>query len=281
MENFFLILPVPTFGSQLRVRMYSLCRKPIFTMSRRMPDGADTYGGVCGLVRKSLHAKLCPEWCSPDILVLQIGDMHFVNAYVAGENSSAARNFADWQALHPRDTFSVVIKEMTDAGLAFSVHGDLNGRVGARCPHCEEHPPRIADDLVENNQGRWLIDLCNKYGLRMVNGCTTIPGNHHGFTFFGRVDNTSDKGKSTVDYVLLSPAAASRLSRMDIAAHRPDCSDHAATRAVIWVKTKRAVRTPQHTGLRRRDLVVPRDDELDEDLRSAGRLRYWRETCLR
>ncbi|KAJ7061310.1 hypothetical protein C8F01DRAFT_1139609 [Mycena amicta] len=256
MENFFLILPVPTFGSQLRVRMYSLdmVREmegyDTFTMSRRMPDGADTYGGVCGLVRKSLHAKLCPEWCSPDILVLQIGDMHFVNAYVAGENSSAARNFADWQALHPRDTFSVVIKEMTDAGLAFSVHGDLNGRVGARCPHCEEHPPRIADDLVENNQGRWLIDLCNKYGLRM--------------------------GKSTVDYVLLSPAAASRLSRMDIAAHRPDCSDHAATRAVIWVKTKRAVRTPQHTGLRRRDLVVPRDDELDEDL-----LRYWRETCLR
>src|ERR1700761_5352842 len=49
----------------------------LFTMSRTMPEGSDTYGGVCAFVRKSLQAALCPEWCSPDILVLRVGDMHF------------------------------------------------------------------------------------------------------------------------------------------------------------------------------------------------------------
>ncbi|KAK6977939.1 hypothetical protein R3P38DRAFT_2580488, partial [Favolaschia claudopus] len=175
-----------------------------FTMSRKMPDGQDTYGGVCAFTRKSLKAKLDVQRSSADIMVLHIGDVHFINAYVAGEHSSASRHFADWQALHPWDTFSVLVKEMSEAGLAFSVHGDLNGRSGLSCPRGIEHPPRIAEDMVVNGQGRKLIDLCEENNLRLVNGCTTIPGNHSGFTFFGRNDTNMDLGKSTVDYVLLS-----------------------------------------------------------------------------
>ncbi|KAK7034217.1 hypothetical protein R3P38DRAFT_2519193, partial [Favolaschia claudopus] len=175
-----------------------------FTMYRRMPEGQDTYGGVCAFTRKSLSAQLDGERSSPDIMVLRIGDMHFINAYVAGEHSSASRHFSDWQALHPWDTFSVLIREMSEAGLAFSVHGDLNGRSGLLCPRGVEHPPRIAEDLVVNPQGRKLIELCEENNLRLVNGCTTIPGNHAGFTFFGRKDTEVGLGKSTVDYVLLS-----------------------------------------------------------------------------
>ncbi|KAK7016168.1 hypothetical protein R3P38DRAFT_2543074, partial [Favolaschia claudopus] len=175
-----------------------------WTMSRKMSEGQDTYGGVCAFTRKSLNARLDGERSSADIMVLRIGDMHFINAYVAGEHSSASRHFSDWQALHPWDTFSVLVREMSEAGLAFSVHGDLNGRSGVLCPRGVEHPPRIAEDMVVNRQGRKLIELCEENNLRLVNGCTTIPGNHHGFTFFGRKDTELDLGKSAVDYILLS-----------------------------------------------------------------------------
>ncbi|KAK6981279.1 hypothetical protein R3P38DRAFT_3464464 [Favolaschia claudopus] len=207
-------------------------------MTRKMPDGEDTYGGVCAFVHKSLKAKVDMARSSPDTLVLKIGDMHFINAYVAGEHSSASRHFADWQAQHPWDTFSVLVREMSDAGLAFSVHGDLNGRSGALCPLGLDHPPRVVDDIVVNGQGRKLVDLCEQNGLQLVNGCTLIPGVHHGFTFFGRVDTTSEIGKSTVDYVLTSRAAAGRLSRMDIALPRQDCSDHAATRPALQIPSR-------------------------------------------
>ncbi|KAK6988327.1 hypothetical protein R3P38DRAFT_2804596 [Favolaschia claudopus] len=119
-----------------------------FIMTRKMPDGEDTYGGVCAFVHKSLKAKVDMARSSPDIL-----------------------------AQHPWDTFSVLVREMSDAGLAFSVHGDLNGL---------DHPPRVVDDIVVNGQGRKLVDLCEQNGLQLVNGCTLIPGVHHGFTFFGR-----------------------------------------------------------------------------------------------
>ncbi|KAK6974227.1 hypothetical protein R3P38DRAFT_2812144 [Favolaschia claudopus] len=109
-----------------------------FIMTRKMPDGEDTYGGVCAFVHKSLKAKVDMARSSPDILVLKIGDMHFINAYVAGEHSSL------------------------------------------------DHPPRVVDDIVVNGQGRKLVDLCEQNGLQLVNGCTLIPGVHHGFTFFGR-----------------------------------------------------------------------------------------------
>ncbi|KAK6981294.1 hypothetical protein R3P38DRAFT_2808226 [Favolaschia claudopus] len=192
-----------------------------FTMYRRMPEGQDTYGGVCAFTRKSLSAQLDGERSSPDIMVLRIGDMHFINAYVAGEHSSASRHFSDWQALHPWDTFS----------------------------------------------GRKLIELCEENNLRLVNGCTTIPGNHAGFTFFGRKDTELGLGKSTVDYVLLSPAAVGRLSSMDIASPRPDCSDHAATKAVVWVRMEKGSHKQRNgTGTRRKDLSMPREDESDEDL---------------
>ena len=127
----------------------------------------------------------------------------------------------------------MLMRDMTAAGVAFSVHGDLNGRVGVLCPQHVTHPPRIADDLGQNRQGQRLVELCERYNLRIVNGCTTIPGTHHGFSFFGRVDTSTEKGNSTVDYVLLSRAAVSHFSRMDIAPARPDCSDHAATRSVL------------------------------------------------
>ncbi|KAK7035168.1 hypothetical protein R3P38DRAFT_2518767, partial [Favolaschia claudopus] len=175
-----------------------------FSMSRKMPDGQDTYGGVYALARKSLNAKLDAERSSPDILVLRVGNMHFINAYVAGDHSSASRHFADWQALHPWDTFSVLIREMSDAGMAFSVHGDLNGRSGALCPDHPEHPPRIVEDLVVNAQGRKLAKFREDNNLRKANGCTTIPGDHHKFTFFGRLDDSTNEGKSTVDYGALN-----------------------------------------------------------------------------
>ncbi|KAK6984370.1 hypothetical protein R3P38DRAFT_2806565 [Favolaschia claudopus] len=233
--------------------------------------------GGTGHVRRSLRicaqvlkAKLDIERSSPDILVLRIGDMHFVNAYVAGEHSSATRHFAEWQALHPWDTFSVLVREMSEAGLAFSVHGDLNGRSGPLCPQCVEHPPRIADDMVVSSQGRKLLALCEENDLRVVNGGTTIPGEHHKFTFFGRRVDEANPSDASLRWTMccFPPAAVDRLSSMDVAAPTPDCSDHAATRSVIWVRMDKSKKTVAESGaeMRRADLAVPREDEMDEDL---------------
>ncbi|KAK6983905.1 hypothetical protein R3P38DRAFT_2807487 [Favolaschia claudopus] len=157
-SDFCRTLPVPTFRRSIeecdvffvqethlrpdqKDKLRTLEGYDSWTMSRKMSEGQDTYGDLMG------RGLLRTLW------FLRIGDMHFINAYVAGEHSSASRHFSDWQALHPWDTFSVLVREMSEAGLAFSVHGDLNGRSGVLCPRGVEHPPRIAEDMVVNRPG--------------------------------------------------------------------------------------------------------------------------------
>lgn len=74
--------------------------------------------------------------------------------------------------------------------------GDLNARIGTlEAVLCYQNRFRSSKDIVVNGEGRKLLDLCNAYGLSVVNGCTEsdLDGN---YTFIG------GQGCSVVDYCL-------------------------------------------------------------------------------
>lgn len=77
------------------------------------------------------------------------------------------------------------------------VAGDLNARIGKASAFCNfRNRVRNSKDEVSNNEGKKLIDLCNSFGLSIVNGCSDSDSEGE-FTFIGR------QGCSVIDYCLV------------------------------------------------------------------------------
>lgn len=96
--------------------------------------------------------------------------------------------------------------------------GDLNARTGIMESYLNfKQAKRHSADSVLNNEGKKILDLCNSYGLAIVNGCTTgdLEGN---FTFIG------GNGCSVIDYCLIGMDWEKNI--MDFKVSLEDFSDH-------------------------------------------------------
>lgn len=96
--------------------------------------------------------------------------------------------------------------------------GDLNARTGVNEGYISyKNTVRKSEDVMVNNEGNKVLDLCNSYGLSIVNGCTMsdIDGN---YTFIGR------QGCSVIDYCLIGIEWENNVT--DLKVDLQDYSDH-------------------------------------------------------
>ncbi|KAJ7060825.1 hypothetical protein C8F01DRAFT_1253303 [Mycena amicta] len=114
-----------------------------FAISREMPFGRETFGGVAAFVRRSLKAELCDDLSSPDLMVLRIADKFLVNSYVLPANSKS--DYRLWQDIHPWKALTLASDDLDEVGGDYGILGDLNTRVASQTPS-PEHPPRKSED---------------------------------------------------------------------------------------------------------------------------------------
>nr|GAT51027.1 predicted protein [Mycena chlorophos] len=213
----------------------------VFVISRTMYKDEKTWGGVAAFVKKDLRARLVEDWSSTDLMVLLIGDMYFVNAYVAPPTSE----YDKYQAVPPWTMFRNLVREMHESGVKYSVYGDINVRIGPHAPSFNGHPPRVADDLITNERMNKLFDMCNEHQILIANGSYGLAGKHSGYTYYQHKDTSVLSGRSTLDY--------------------HDMGDHSPLRAHVLVDVKRSPPPPRPDTLLRADLNVPNETDLNAE----------------
>lgn len=178
-------------------------------------------GGVVVLVRKQMdkHIKEIKTDCE-DLVVLRIAkqlfgtckDVIYVSVYIPPYGSPFYDQAeSNCHILELERTISDLLVEYDDVHLL--CNGDFNARTGnlqiqnATSVQTDIYdvfdktdafiPNRISDDVVTNDFGKKLLDMCACFNLKILNGCPEFPYSG-GFTYF------SDRGHSVDDYFLAS-----------------------------------------------------------------------------
>lgn len=195
-------------------------------------------GGLACYVRQELHSHVQHVTCDPtnSFAVLRVSkeagfeqDLYLIVCYVVPRDSTrismASRGI--WAQLE--DSISAAISK----GQVLVV-GDLNARTGGGAdytmdtllddqfqtgpaPTCVD---RNSQDTQVNSHGRELLRLCQRTGLRIVNG--RVSGDEAGaFTFV-----SPSGGASLIDYVVACPNAFGLVTQFSVVP--APCSDHLA-----------------------------------------------------
>jgi hypothetical protein len=121
---------------------------------------------------------------------------------------------------------------------------DINGRTGSRqIEKFADTWPRNSSDATENPRGLAILDECEKSGLCILNG-TSLETNSP-----GRFTSHQPRGKSTIDYALVSEALLPLVRSFDVECPTPDPKDDWADHSRICVTLDAAAisRTPVPT----------------------------------
>jgi endonuclease/exonuclease/phosphatase family metal-dependent hydrolase len=136
--------------------------------------------------------------------------INIVNIYLPPAQSLKRRAITEAQATaHIED-----IIDQTQPQLTTIVCGDFNARTGSQTPKLDTtHPPRTVSDPHICPRAKWLLLLCTKYQLYILNG-THTPATCTCHT---------SRGESLVDYILCN--------RVHLQVHHPalqpaNISDH-------------------------------------------------------
>ena len=195
-------------------------------------------GGLACYVRQELSSHVHHVTCdsTSSFAVLRIDkeagfeqDLYLIVCYVAPRDSTsismASRSI--WAQLE--DSISTALSK----GQVLVV-GDLNARTGCNADytldsivddHVQMGPAptcmdRSSQDGYVNSHGRELLGICQRTGLRIVNG--RVSGDEAGaFTFV-----SPSGGASLIDYVVACPSAFALVSRFSVVP--APCSDHLA-----------------------------------------------------
>ncbi|THU95067.1 hypothetical protein K435DRAFT_859919 [Dendrothele bispora CBS 962.96] len=147
-----------------------------FSRPQRSSSLDSPWGGVATLVRDGYNAKIREEFCGPDLLTVEVNGTLFFNSYILPENTRTDWN--TWTDVHPREALQDAIELARDWDLPFIVMGDLNARIASKSPN-PNHLTRLSPDCQQNTWGRWLLELCDRNNLCILNGCEGIPGSHN------------------------------------------------------------------------------------------------------
>lgn len=204
-------------------------------------QGKTTMGGVAVFVRSSIPHCRCPGLSGPDILTLDFGFLFFIAAYLLPANSE----WGHWSPgrVRPRDRLEEVISSCcAAAGLSKGVlcEADFNGRTKS----FSSSPLFLRtsrDDGPICTQGRWLLDLCEREHLVIVNGTTCEVGNSD--TDHGALTSFQPNGVSVIDYALASAGLMPRVKRFRVHDF-PFDSDHALI--CVWIDAPPTAHAPLH-----------------------------------
>jgi hypothetical protein len=154
--------------------LVSLPRKPLFSGQRRG-------GGITLVIRDHIHF-VKSNLSSPDILVLDMGSVWLIGAYIP----PATSRFQGWTDVEPIQKLwetVVVCTGSQDNGVILLT--DLNTRAGSSQVECQflNFPRSSSDpDAKTNTRGGAFLDECDNYGLLILNGTslgeTASPGRY-------------------------------------------------------------------------------------------------------
>ncbi|KAL0564078.1 Ribonuclease H1, partial [Marasmius crinis-equi] len=149
-------------------------------------------------------------------MVMEIGDIFFISAYLPPENME----WMDNVPTHPCDHFEDVLTRCsTCLGMSLVIMLDSNGRMASLSPN--RSFPRLSRDRKSNARGKWLLFLCSKFGLCVVNGSSLDSDPVAEFSSF-------HMGSALVDYVIISESLSDRVvSPLHVDDQFPHESDHA------------------------------------------------------
>ncbi|KAJ7177703.1 hypothetical protein C8R46DRAFT_1328443 [Mycena filopes] len=188
--------------------LISLPRKPLLTDTRRG-------GGVALIIRDTFSFVKSPL-SSPDILVLDMGTMWLIGAYIPPE-SSRWEGWTDVEPLQKLWETVALCSQSPDKHVALL--SDLNARTGSRQASTRqvEWDKRWArasadpEDKV-NTRGKAVIRECERNDLCILNGTfmesSTAPG---------RMTSWQHAGESVIDYAVVSRSLLPLVRKFDVA----------------------------------------------------------------
>ncbi|KAJ7061886.1 hypothetical protein C8F01DRAFT_1231043 [Mycena amicta] len=176
-------------------------------------DGTRRGGGLLLLIRDCIQFEKS-HLCSADILVLDLGKVWLIGAYVPPGTS----RWQDWTDVAPFEKLWETVAICTQTRPVI-ILADINGRIGVlQVPDCNGIWPRTSEDETENARGLELLDECNSNEACIVNGTTLET------TSPGRYTSWQPNGESMIDYAIVSRELMSKVRRLHI---ETPCADPA------------------------------------------------------
>jgi hypothetical protein len=201
--------------------LVSLPRKPRMTGSRR--------GGGIALIIQNTFTFKKSELSSPDILVLDMGTIWLIGAYIPPESSPESSRWEGWTDVEPFLKLWETIALCTQSDdKHVALLADINARTGSLQSGLEwaKHWERLSADLDAkiNSRGRAVIRECTEHGLCVLNGTsleTSSPG---------RMTSWQSAGESVIDYAMVSESLLPLVRKFEVASPAPleddDWADH-------------------------------------------------------
>ncbi|KAJ6603331.1 hypothetical protein DFH09DRAFT_1301150 [Mycena vulgaris] len=154
------VLPGEDEPADVPEATFSLPRKPRLQTNRRG-------GGVAMIIRDNIKF-LKSHLTSPDILVIELGSMWLIGAYIPPVTSL-------WQGWTDVDPFEQLWETVAMCTKNEDKHvmllTDINGRVGSlQIPRFSGAWPRISSDTTANARGQAVLRECEESGLCILNG---------------------------------------------------------------------------------------------------------------
>jgi ribonuclease HI/exonuclease III len=220
-------------------------------------DGFGAGGGVAAIYRTELRVTerndLVPKE-TPDIQVLEIGDLIVVSAYIAPETS----RWREWTEVEP-------MQRLVDSLALCSAHmnrrilvlGDFNARTRSEQAPAASIPMQrsSSDERPPDARGRRLLAAVADCGLVILNGTQMERDQPGRMTSF---QGKNGEKQAVVDYVLASADSWSSIRHLHVS-ERPDrlISDHAALSLHVDLNSGRdaavAAAQSKARGIRRDD----------------------------
>lgn len=178
-------------------------------------------GGVAAIYKSHLPVAK-HKATRTDILVLEIGTLLIVNAYLPPASSPTWK----WLESDPMQSLIEVLIPLLASERPLILAGDLNARTADLRPTVE-HPIRLSLDPKYDSRGLRLLAAARQYGLSVLNG-TVVDRS------LGALTSFHYNGSALVDYYLVSSLDIDLVCGM-VTEPKLQHSDHSPL--VIWLTT--------------------------------------------
>lgn len=165
----------------------------MFSQSRRPKGLQRTWGGITTIVRRKLKPQCRHNLCTPDVLVLQIGNLLVFNVYILPETTS-------WEGVIESDpwlSLANVLCRVAASAADVILVGDFNARTASHSASFLD-PKRFSADATFFTRGTALLKLLDECACTILNGIPELEPTSASFTSF------QPRGNAVVDYAICS-----------------------------------------------------------------------------
>ncbi|PPQ76461.1 hypothetical protein CVT26_012897 [Gymnopilus dilepis] len=188
-------------------------------------------GGVAAIIANDVDYKVCEAISGPDLLVLDLGSLYIINAYLLPSRS----DWTKWSVVDPELKLAEALAfcRAEDSAKPVLLMGDLNARTASRQAH---HSPlvRSSPDLTCDTRGNWVLQLCDDNDLQILNGSVfDLQGPQLGCGDGAGWTSFQPLGRSVIDYAIASQDMLEMVDYVNVEHTLRYRSDHAPVFAVL------------------------------------------------